>query len=57
MVLGQLAEGYGVADVRVGSEVELVVEPLYVDESGPRTVWRWLPLGPRRVELGEEADQ
>jgi uncharacterized OB-fold protein len=56
VVLGQLAEGYGVADVRVGSEVELVVETLYVDESGPRTVWRWLPLGPR-VELGEEADQ
>jgi uncharacterized OB-fold protein len=59
VVLGQLAEGYGVADVRVGSEVELVVETLYVDESGPRTVWRWLPATTvEPVEtLGEEADQ
>ena len=53
VVLGQLAEGFGVADVRVGSEVELVVERLYTDESGDRTVWRWQPV----VELGEEADQ
>jgi uncharacterized OB-fold protein len=57
VVLGQLAEGYGVADVRVGSEVELVVETLYVDESGARTVWRWLPVSRPPVELGEEADQ
>ena len=56
VVLGQLAEGYGVADVRVGSEVELVVETLHHDESGPRTVWRWLPRE-RRVELGEETEQ
>src|SRR3954465_2993905 len=32
VVLGQLAEGYDVADVRVGSEVELVVERLYSDD-------------------------
>ena len=58
VVLGQLAEGYGVADVRVGSEVELVVETLFADETGEHTVWRWLPLGPRHLtELGEEADQ
>ena len=44
VVLGQLAEGHGVDDVRVGSEVELVVETLYTDESGDRTIWRWLPL-------------
>jgi uncharacterized OB-fold protein len=58
VVLGQLAVGYGVADVRVGSEVELVVETLFADETGEHTVWRWLPLGPRHLtELGEEADQ
>lgn len=44
VVLGQLAAGYGVDSVRVGSRVELVVETLYVDESGPRTMWRWKPL-------------
>ncbi len=52
-MLGQLAQGYGVEDVRVGSEVELVVEPLYTDESGTRTIWRWKPV----VELGEETSQ
>jgi uncharacterized OB-fold protein len=64
VVLGQLAEGYGVEDVRVGSEVELVVETLYTDESGERTIWRWLPVNSgavvsapvERVET-EEADQ
>lgn len=53
VVLGQVAAGYGVADLAVGGEVELVVETLYTDESGGRTVWRWKPV----VELGEEADQ
>ena len=53
VVLGQVAEGYGVTDLRVGAEVELVVETLYTDESGARTVWRWKPV----VELGEESDQ
>jgi uncharacterized protein len=45
VVLGQLADGFGVEDVRVGSTVELVVETLYVDETGPRTIWRWKPTG------------
>ncbi len=53
VVLGQVADGYGVADLRVGAEVELVVEPLYTDETGDRTIWRWKPV----VELGAEADQ
>ena len=53
VVLGQVAQGYGVADLRVGAEVELVVETLYADDSGDRTIWRWKPV----VELGEETDQ
>lgn len=53
VVLGQVASGYSVADLAVGHEVELVVEPLYADETGERTIWRWKPV----VELGEEADQ
>src|SRR3954451_24518448 len=44
VVLGQVASGYGVADLQVGREVELVVEPLYTDDSGVRTIWRWKPV-------------
>lgn len=53
VVLGQVAEGYGVADLRVGAEAELVVETLYTDDTGDRTIWRWKPV----TEMGEEADQ
>ena len=53
VVLGQVAQGYAVADLHVGAEVELVVETLYIDDEGERTTWRWKPV----VELGEEADQ
>lgn len=44
VVLGQVAEGYGVADLTVGAEAELVVETLDRDETGERTVWRWRPV-------------
>jgi uncharacterized OB-fold protein len=53
VVLGQVAEGYGVRDLKVGQEAELVVETLYTDDDGDKTVWRWKPV----VEMGEEADQ
>src|SRR6188472_3963931 len=52
VVLGQVAAGFGVADLEVGREVELVVETLYTDDDGDRTIWRWKPV----AELGEEAD-
>lgn len=56
VVLGQVAHGYGVADLKVGAEAELIVETLYADESGDRTIWRWLPLTSGAVaELGSEA--
>jgi uncharacterized OB-fold protein len=64
VVLGQLAEGYGVEDVRVGTEVELVVETLHTDETGERTIWRWKPVTPvepaetrHLTERGEETEQ
>ena len=44
VVLGQVSDGFGVADLRVGGQVELVVETLYVDEEVERTVWRWRPV-------------
>jgi len=53
VVLGQVAEGYGVADLHVGAEAELVVETLYADANGDRTIWRWKPT----TEMGEESEQ
>jgi uncharacterized protein len=58
VVLGQVAAGYGVGDLQVGQEAELVVETLYTDDDGERTIWRWLPLiSGQVVEMGEEADE
>ncbi|MET3960810.1 putative OB-fold protein [Marmoricola sp. OAE513] len=45
VILGQVADGFGVKDIKVGDEVELVVETLYTDETGERTTWRWRPTG------------
>jgi uncharacterized OB-fold protein len=44
VALGQVADGFGVADIKVGDEVELVIETLYADETGDRTIWRWRPV-------------
>lgn len=44
VILGQVAAGYGVADLAVGAEVELVVETLHSDETGERTIYRWKPV-------------
>ncbi|MCW2857512.1 MAG: hypothetical protein JWR52_3127 [Marmoricola sp.] len=44
VVLGQVADGFTVNDIKVGDEMELVVETLFVDETGERTIWRWRPV-------------
>jgi uncharacterized OB-fold protein len=44
VVLGQLATGFTVEDVRVGAKVELVVETAYADETGERSMWKWRPV-------------
>ena len=46
VVLGQVAAGHGVDDLRVGAEVEVVVETLYSDDTGERSIWRWKPVAP-----------
>ncbi len=53
VVLGQVAEGYGVVDLAVGAEVELVIETLYVDDSGDRTIWRWRPVSSSTATNGD----
>jgi hypothetical protein len=44
VVLGQVAEGYGVDDLSVGSTVELVLETLHEIDGVPQLVWRWKPV-------------
>ena len=43
VVLGQLAGGASVDDLRVGQEVELVLETLYEDDDNAYLVWKWQP--------------
>lgn len=45
VVLGQVAAGFGVEDLRVGMRVELVVETLHELDGVPQLIWRWRPLG------------
>lgn len=44
VILGQVAEGYGVDDLSVGATVELVVEPLYELDGVPHLIYRWKPV-------------
>jgi uncharacterized protein len=44
VVLGQLAGGASVDALRVGQEVELVLETLYEDDENTYLVWKWQPV-------------
>jgi uncharacterized OB-fold protein len=44
VVLGQVADGYGVDDFSVGQQVELVVEELFSDADHDYLVYKWKPV-------------
>ena len=44
VILGQVADGFGVDDLSVGTEVELVVEPLYDVDGVDHLIYRWKPV-------------
>jgi uncharacterized protein len=46
VVLGQVAAGFGVGDLAIGAEVELVVEPLYELDGVEHLIYRWKPVTP-----------
>ena len=53
VVLGQVADGFGAADLSVGALVELVVESLYRDGETDVLIWRWRPVdGPTSDHAG-----
>ena len=43
VVMGQVAGGFDVADLKAGMEMELVVDTLYEDAENTYTVWKWRP--------------
>jgi len=43
VILGQVADGYGVEDLSVGAPVELVIEPLYEEDGVDHLIYRWKP--------------
>jgi uncharacterized OB-fold protein len=43
IVMGQVADGYGVDDLTTGAPVELVVEELFEDDEAVHLVWKWKP--------------
>jgi hypothetical protein len=54
MVLGQVARGCDPGALRVGMEMELVVEPLHTDPAGAEViVWKWRPAGAGPRTIGE----
>jgi uncharacterized OB-fold protein len=50
VVMGQVTEGVTVDDLKVGDEVELVVDTLYAEGNSEYLVWKWRP-----VSAGREA--
>jgi hypothetical protein len=44
VVLGQVASGVALADLKAGMHVELVLEKLYEDDDSEYLVWKWKPV-------------
>ena len=48
VVLGQVASGIPVAELKVGMRMKLVAETLYSDDAKDYVVWKWAPADGRR---------
>jgi uncharacterized OB-fold protein len=44
VVMGQVVNGVGIGDLRIGAEVELVIDTLYEDDENEYLVWKWQPV-------------
>jgi uncharacterized OB-fold protein len=44
VVMGQVVGGVGVDELRIGQEVELVIDTLFEDEEAIHTIWKWEPV-------------
>jgi uncharacterized protein len=54
VVMGQVAGDVTVDDLRVGDEVELVVDTLFSEGDTDYLVWKWRPVGTGAVTPGWE---
>lgn len=45
VVLGQVVPGVGVADLKAGMDMEMLVDKLFEDEENEYVVWKWKPAG------------
>jgi hypothetical protein len=44
VIMGQVVAGVTVDDLRVGDEMELVIDTLYQEDDTEYLVWKWRPL-------------
>ena len=44
VVLGQVVAGVDVTDLKVGQEMELVLDTLYTDAESEKLIWKWKPV-------------
>jgi uncharacterized OB-fold protein len=44
VVMGQVVAGVAVGDLKIGMEVEMVVDTLYEDDDNEYLVWKWRPI-------------
>jgi hypothetical protein len=50
VVMGQVVGGVTVDDLKVGDEVELVVDTLYSEGDTDYLVWKWQPIAADRSD-------
>lgn len=44
VILGQVVRGIEVTDLKVGQEMELVLDTLYADAESEKMIWKWKPV-------------
>lgn len=45
IVMGQMVADVSVDEIKVGDEVELVIDTLYSDDDHDYLIWKWSPIG------------
>lgn len=45
IVLGQVVAGASIDDLRIGQEVEVVIDTLFTDDEGEHQIFKWQPVG------------